>query len=57
MGPGLADEKKRDKGDEFRQNRQKGFLDSAICLFYFYIMFAAAFKFPTVSRQELFHSE
>jgi hypothetical protein len=35
MGAGLAHEKKRDKGDEFRQNRQKGFPDSAVCPFLF----------------------
>ena len=56
MGPSLADEKKRDKSDEFRQNRQKDFLIRPFALFYFYIVFAAAFNFPTVSRQELFHS-
>jgi protein-S-isoprenylcysteine O-methyltransferase Ste14 len=35
---------------------KKDFLIPPFALFYFYIVFAAAFSFPTVSRQELFHS-
>jgi hypothetical protein len=35
---------------------KKDFLIPPVALFYFYTVFAAAFKFPTVSRQELFHS-
>ena len=35
---------------------KKDFLIPPFALFYFYIVFAAAFNFPTVSRQELFHS-
>ena len=33
------------------------FLIPPFALFYFYLVFAAAFNFPTVSRQEFFHSE
>jgi protein-S-isoprenylcysteine O-methyltransferase Ste14 len=32
------------------------FLIPPFALFYFYLVFAAAFKFPTVSTQEFFHS-
>ena len=35
---------------------KKDFLIPPFALFYFYIVLAAAFNFPTVSRQELFHS-
>src|SRR5579863_5458802 len=35
---------------------KKDFLIPPFAIFYFYIVFAAAFNFPTVSRQELFHS-
>jgi protein-S-isoprenylcysteine O-methyltransferase Ste14 len=35
---------------------KKDFLIPPFALFYFYIVFAAAFNLPTVSRQELFHS-
>ncbi|MGH6849095.1 MAG: methyltransferase family protein [Methylocella sp.] len=35
---------------------KKDFLIPPVALFYFYIMFAAAFRFPTVSRQEFFQS-
>jgi protein-S-isoprenylcysteine O-methyltransferase Ste14 len=33
------------------------FLIPPFALFYFYVVFAAAFNFPAVSRQEFFHSE
>jgi protein-S-isoprenylcysteine O-methyltransferase Ste14 len=33
------------------------FLIPPFAVFYFYVVFAAAFDFPTVSRQEFFHSE
>jgi protein-S-isoprenylcysteine O-methyltransferase Ste14 len=33
------------------------FLIPPFALFYFYLIFAAAFNLPTVSRQEFFHSE
>lgn len=36
---------------------KKDFLIPPFALFYFYIVFAAAFNFPTVSRQEFFQSE
>jgi protein-S-isoprenylcysteine O-methyltransferase Ste14 len=32
------------------------FLIPPFALFFFYLVFAAAFKFPTISRQEFFHS-
>ena len=35
---------------------RKDFLVPPFVLFYFYVVFAAAFHFPTVSRQEFFHS-
>jgi protein-S-isoprenylcysteine O-methyltransferase Ste14 len=35
---------------------KKDFLIPPFALFYFYTVFAATFDFPTVSRQELFHS-
>ena len=34
---------------------QTDFLIPPFALFYFYVVFAAAFNWPTVSRQELFH--
>jgi protein-S-isoprenylcysteine O-methyltransferase Ste14 len=49
----------RRKGIEamnFGKVDKKDFLIPPFALFYFYIVFAAAFNFPTVSRQELFHS-
>jgi hypothetical protein len=33
------------------------FLIPSFALFYFYVVFAAAFGFPAVGRQEFFHSE
>jgi protein-S-isoprenylcysteine O-methyltransferase Ste14 len=42
---------------KFGEIDKKDFLILPFALFYFYIVFAAAFNFPTVSRQELFHSE
>lgn len=36
---------------------KKDFLIPPFALFYFYIVFAGAFDFPTVTRQEFFHSE
>jgi len=47
IDPGRVDEQERSKGNTFRRN---------FAFFYFYIVFAAAFDFPTVSRQEFFHS-
>jgi protein-S-isoprenylcysteine O-methyltransferase Ste14 len=35
---------------------KKDFLIPPFALFYFYIVFSAAFNFPTFSRQEMFHS-
>jgi protein-S-isoprenylcysteine O-methyltransferase Ste14 len=36
---------------------KKDFLIPPFAVFYFYIVFAAAFKLPSLSRQEFFHSE
>ena len=36
---------------------RKDFLIPPFAIFYFYIVFAAAFNFPAVSMQEFFHSE
>ena len=36
---------------------KKDFLIPPFALFYFYLVFAAAFNFPSVSRQEFFRSE
>ncbi len=36
---------------------KKDFLIPPFALFYFYLVFAAAFGFPSVSTQEFFHSE
>lgn len=40
----------------FGEIDKKDFLIPPFALFYFYIVFAAAFNFPTVSRQEFFQS-
>jgi protein-S-isoprenylcysteine O-methyltransferase Ste14 len=44
------------KAMNFGRIDKKDFLIPPFALFYFYIVFAAAFNFPTVSRQELLHS-
>jgi protein-S-isoprenylcysteine O-methyltransferase Ste14 len=44
------------KAIHFGEIDKKDFLIPPFALFYFYIVFAAAFDFPTVSRQEFFHS-
>ncbi len=41
----------------FGQLDKRDFLIPPFALFYFYLVFAAAFDLPTVSRQEFFHSE
>ncbi len=41
---------------KFGELDKKDFLIPPFALFYFYLVFAAAFNFPTVSRQEFFHS-
>ncbi|MBB5342612.1 methyltransferase family protein [Tunturibacter empetritectus] len=49
----------RSKGIEamnFGKIDKKDFLIPPFAFFYFYLIFAAAFNLPTVSRQELFHS-
>jgi protein-S-isoprenylcysteine O-methyltransferase Ste14 len=49
----------RSKGIEamnFGKIDKKDFLIPPFAFFYFYLVFAAAFNLPTVSRQELFHS-
>jgi protein-S-isoprenylcysteine O-methyltransferase Ste14 len=45
------------KAVKFGSIDKKDFLIPPFALFYFYIVFAAAFNFPTFSRQEVFHSE
>jgi protein-S-isoprenylcysteine O-methyltransferase Ste14 len=57
LGTSHADATKRGNCDAFRQNRQKGLFDLPFASFYFYVVFAAAFKFPSVSIQEFFRSE
>lgn len=44
------------KAMNFGSIDKKDFLIPPFAVFYFYIVFAAAFNFPTVSRQELIHS-
>ena len=44
------------KAMQFGKTDKKDFLIPPFALFYFYIVFATAFNFPTVSRQEFFHS-
>jgi hypothetical protein len=44
------------KAVKFGRIDKKDFLIPPFAIFYFYIVFAAAFHFPGVSRQELFHS-
>jgi protein-S-isoprenylcysteine O-methyltransferase Ste14 len=45
------------KAVKFGNTDKRDFFIPPFALFYFYLVFAAAFDFPTVSRQELFHSE
>jgi protein-S-isoprenylcysteine O-methyltransferase Ste14 len=50
--------KRRDiKAMHFGNIDKKDFLIPPFAVFYFYIVFAAAFSFPMVSTQEFFHSE
>jgi protein-S-isoprenylcysteine O-methyltransferase Ste14 len=44
------------KAMNFGRIDKKDFLIPPFAVFYFYIVFAAAFNFPTVSRQELFQA-
>jgi protein-S-isoprenylcysteine O-methyltransferase Ste14 len=44
------------KAIHFGEIDKKDFLIPPFALFYFYMVFAAAFDFPTVSGQEFFHS-
>jgi protein-S-isoprenylcysteine O-methyltransferase Ste14 len=45
------------KAIHFGEIDKTDFLIPPFALFYFYMVFAAAFDLPTVSRQEFFHSE
>ena len=45
------------KAMHFGDLDKKDFLIPPFALFYFYVVFAAAFNLPTVSRQEFFHSD
>jgi protein-S-isoprenylcysteine O-methyltransferase Ste14 len=49
--------KKGIKAIYFGNLDKKDFLISPLALFYFYCVFAAAFGFPSVSRQEFFRSD
>lgn len=42
---------------KFGQTHKSDFLIPPFALFYFYLVFAAAFNLPTVSKQQFFHSE
>ena len=44
------------KAVKFGEIDKKDFLIPPFAFFYFYLVFAAAFNLPTVSRQEFFHS-
>jgi protein-S-isoprenylcysteine O-methyltransferase Ste14 len=50
-----ADGWRHERGTRHRRN--KDFLIPPFALFYFYIVFAAAFGLPTVSKQQFFYSE
>jgi hypothetical protein len=56
LGRVLLMRRKGIKAMQFGKTDQKDFLIPPFALFYFYIVFAAAFNFPTVSRQEFFSS-
>src|SRR5271170_6373916 len=45
------------KATKFGEIDKKDFSIPPFAFFYFYLVFAHAFNLPTVSRQELFHSE
>jgi protein-S-isoprenylcysteine O-methyltransferase Ste14 len=45
------------KAIHFGNIDRKDFLIPPFVLFYFYMVFAAAFNLPTISRQEFFHSD
>jgi protein-S-isoprenylcysteine O-methyltransferase Ste14 len=45
------------KAMKFGEIDKTDFLIIPFAFFYFYVVFAAAFNWPTVSRQEFFHSE
>ncbi|MGP8270317.1 MAG: methyltransferase family protein [Terracidiphilus sp.] len=45
------------KAFKFAETDKKDFLIPPFAFFYFYVVFAAAFELPSVSRQEFFHSD
>jgi protein-S-isoprenylcysteine O-methyltransferase Ste14 len=45
------------KATRFGEIDKKDLLIPPFAFFYFYLIFAAAFNLPTISRQEFFHSE
>jgi protein-S-isoprenylcysteine O-methyltransferase Ste14 len=45
------------KAARFGETDKKDFLIPPFAFFYFYLVFAAAFNLPTVSRQQFFHSQ
>src|SRR5262245_34919932 len=55
--PRPADETKRDQAMHFGTIDKKDFLILSFALFYFYIVIAAAFGWPMVSKQQFFSSE
>src|SRR5262245_35482188 len=57
IDPNLCLEKTGHRSDEIRSYRQNGFLDPAICPVLFLCPVAAAFRWPTVTTHQFFHSE
>lgn len=57
LGRALLMKGKGIKAIKFGGTDKKDFLIPPFALFYFFVVFAAAFKLPSVSRQEFFHSE
>jgi protein-S-isoprenylcysteine O-methyltransferase Ste14 len=56
LGRSLLMRRKGIEAIHFGKIDKKDFLIPPFALFYFYIVFAAAFGFPTIARQEFFHS-
>jgi hypothetical protein len=56
LGSGLAVEEKGIEAMHFGKIDKKDFLIPPFALFYFYLVFAAAFNWPTVASQRFFES-
>jgi len=56
MGRSMLMRRKGIKAIRFGEIDKKDFLIPPFALFYFYLVFANAFGFPTFARQEFFHS-